>query len=392
MIESSLSIREDGSAAFLASKLPYSQIEIPDGILEDPTKTILSSLTDHTVGSFASFCSYSSVQDILQERYGRSGLALKLLPLRGAETPGLADWRGVSLGQASLVQNLVALEGLAPRVYGLALVNGEYAAQVVECVGGGGGPRNPRIGDALVVLQRLGVSLSHPTQGFGIGENNWMGGLLIDFCGMFLSNDVVDRLVVEIRRRAMVKKGQRASSAYQEVRELGIPGDRPADREIPSQVAALINGATVLDLGCNLGHLSRLADRSGALRVIGVDQEGTAKLCRLVHLLLGHWNIDVISATLPTELPSVPYDVVFCLSTVKYIGDLLAIPWLASLAQRLWLEGDGSPASHYWEALNTSYSHVERLADTTDNHRRAQFLCTNLGTHTRAEMPVRAGR
>lgn len=317
-------------------------------------------------------------EEALSRRYNRVGLALKLIPLGPAEHPGLALWDGVELGMASLVQNLLAQAGLAPRVYGLALVNGTHAAQITDYVTEG--DHLPRIPDLMRTFKHLGVQ-TRKNWDASPNRGNWRNGLFVDFSGLYLTGEAVDTLVGWVHERATLKKGVPAGSAYQEVRALGIPGDRPSTREFPDGLP--LDGMSVLDIGCNLGHFSRLAVDRGAVRVVGVDRGETALLCRFIHTLLGYWGVDVVDATLPKEeslLPHIAFDVAVCLSAVKYLGDAAAVPWLAHLAPTLWLEGHGDiEVDHYLPALEQSYQTVERLADATDNKCRAQFLCTNGG-------------
>ena len=348
-------------------RLPYRALTVPDDVMryvEAPS-------------SYAVVNAHPAVQELLAETYGRSGLALKHVPLPSSlQHPGLARWGGTTLGMAGLVQNLLALDGLAPRVYDLVCVNDRYAAQVTDYVPEGDAP--PRIDELMAALHRWGIETMHIN--YDYGPQNWRNGLFLDCSGYFLPPDRIARIAQDIQRDAMVKKGLPASSAYQAVPELYIPGDRPALRRLPSAVATLVEQADdVLDIGCNLGHFTRLAATGARRRVVGVDK-ATARLCRMVNLLLGRWQIDIIDVKLPSgadQLPLQHYDIVFCLSTVTYMG-AEAIPWMASMAPALWLEGHGGlPAEHYRPALERAYQDVRRLADATDNKIRAQFLCTD---------------
>ena len=348
-------------------QLPYRALTVPDDVM----------LYVESLSSYAVVNALPPVRELLEETYGRSGLALKHVPMPSSlQHPGLARWGGTTLGMAGLAQNMLALDGLAPRVYGLACVNDKYAAQVVDYVSVGAAP--PRFDELVASLHRWGIETRH--KNYDYGPQNWRDGLFLDCSGYFLPPDRIARIAEDIRRTAMVKKGLPASSAYQAVPELSIPGDRPASRRLPSAVAKLVEGvADVLDIGCNLGHFTRLAATGARRRVVGVDKE-TANLCAMINLLLGRWQIDVVDAKLPPDAAALPlqqYDIIFCLSAVKYMGEN-GIPWMASVAPALWLEGHGGvPAEHYLPALHRAYRNVQRLADTTDNKIRAQFLCTD---------------
>lgn len=325
-------------------------------------------------GSFATVIHTNEVTEMLEGRYDREGLCLKVIPNNGAEHPSDSLWDGEPLGMTSLIQNFAAMEGLAPRVYDLVMVNGTHAAQVTDWVAKG--RKGPRKEDLLGVFTLLGITSRRDQWDIGENRDNWRSGLFVDFSGLRLDDEAMDKILATLRLQATMKKGQPADGAYQAVPTLAIPGDRPGTRQfIPFDCHNL----NVLDVGCNLGHFSRLAVDHGAVRVVGVDRGMTAMHARIVHALLGYWGIDVVTATLPAEheqLPDVEFDLAVCLSTINYMGDD-GIPWLSRIAPALWLEGHGSiPAESYLPALNRSYAEVTRLADTTDNKVRAQFYCT----------------
>lgn len=340
--------------------------------------------TDEHPGSFAVVLAGFEEQALVQRLYGRTGLALKCIPLNVPDMhPAFANWGGVELGMASFVQNLLALYGLAPRVYGLVRINGTHAAQVTDYIE----ETDPkaRIDELLQAFKCLGIQTCK-NYDVEAGKGNWRDGLFVDFSGLSIGDGAVGDILQMLRTKATMKKGRSAGSAYQAVDELEIPGDRPADREFPQWAAptpatVFPTPTSVLDIGCNIGHFLRLAaQRPGVRRVVGVEKlVETADICRMINVLLGYWNIDVITAKLPDEadaLPAIDWDLVVCLSTIKYLGDADAIPWLASLAPALWLEGHGDiGADHYTAALTQSYDHIDRLPDTVDNMRRVQFLC-----------------
>ena len=297
--------------------------------------------------------------------------------------PAFGFWGKRELGMTSFVQNLLALRGLAPRVYGLARVNGTHAAQVTDYIEET--DPLPCMVELIQAFRSLGIR-THKHWDVLPHKGNWRDGLFVDFSGLYIEDDAIEDIVQALRTRATMKKGLLAGSSYQAVDELEIPGDRPSSRRLPHPLLALPSPLSVLDLGCNLGHfLRRIVDqRPGTTRVVGVEKlEETTQLCRMINVLLGYWNVDVVTAKLPAEsdaIPAIGWDLVVCLSTVKYLGDLDAVPWLASLAPALWIEGHGGvDASYYLPALERSYQTVERLPDTTDNKRRVQFFCTNEG-------------
>ena len=360
---------------FRPDQLPFERLSIPDDVVRKRAAG-----TD--ISSYAFINTSEPVQTVLAQRYGRPNLALKMVPLRKVEVdpeqrPGAARWGKTSLGMSSLVQNLFAIRGLAPRVYGLARINDEYAAQVTDYIPEDDTP--PRVGEIEAVVRHLGVKSRQ--KDFDLVAHNWRGGKLVDFSGWYLPQASLDILVDYIHETTAKRRG-RSSSGYQQVSDLDLLGDRPDSRDLPSTVAELVVGSTVLDIGCNLGHFSRRASEAGALRVVGVEKDPQmAILATTINALLGYWNVDVVHGKLPQDLGALPpldFDLIICLSTVKYIGDLAAPVWLASLAPNLWLEGHGGvPATYYKDALTRAYRQVVQLPDATDNMVRSQFLCGN---------------
>ena len=330
-------------------------------------------------GTYAVILHDEEVSDLLHTMYGRPGLALKCVPMKPQDArPALALWDKVELGMCSLVQNLLALEGFAPRVYGLVVINETHAAQVTDFVAETD-PKD-RTNELMSTFKELGVE---PRKSFDTTphKGNWRDGLFVDFSGLYMKPEAFGALVANVRQRAYVPKNTPAGRAYEEVCELGIRGTRTAAREIPERVVELSPRGHVLDLGCNLGHFSRRADRlAGAVRVVGIEKETEiAQLTRTINVLLGHWNVDTVCAKLPQDanlIPELNYGLVMCLSAINYWGCVDAVPWLSSLSPTLYFEGHGSiEASHYLAALEESYASVERLPDATDNMRRVQYFC-----------------
>jgi SAM-dependent methyltransferase len=237
----------------------------------------------------------------------------------------------------------------------------------------------PRVDELEAAVHQLGIQSGHKNLDH-VGAHNWRAGLFVDFSGWYLDQAAIDALVDSIRELAKVKHG-RGAGGYQQVSDLGVPGNRPDNRDLPSAVADLAADSTVLDIGCNLAHFSRMASAAGASRVMGVEKDATVVwLAMTINALLGYWNIDVVQGKLPQDLPalsSLDFDLIICLSAVKYIGDLAAPAWLSTLAPNLWLEGHGDvPAEYYAETLGRAYPQVARLPDATDLKTRAQFLCS----------------
>jgi len=88
-------------------------------------------------GSYSVMVNTPVIERYLRIRYDVSGLALKVFNGRGNYKIKATDsewpWGAVPLERAIIIQNLFAVDHLAPRVYGIASING-FVSQVVEYV------------------------------------------------------------------------------------------------------------------------------------------------------------------------------------------------------------------------------------------------------------------
>jgi len=339
------------------------------------------------------FVAYSpEIEAVLLARYGRQGLCLKVFPpdkQRKVDTNGQprefwrfenVEWTKVSLAEASEVQNLFALHGIAPRAYDIVWVNGEQAAQVTDFLTDNGRDRQDELWRRLVdqyVIETM--------RNLDVGERNWIGGKMFDYGAMCWADR--EAYLAELTEEAYTRRGKRIGSSYQPVDGLEMRGRR----DIGSRVKKMrlddvdFDGATVLDIGCNLGAFCREAHDRGALRVVGIDRREIPMLAGQVNNLLGYWNLDIVQLKLKDGLDNrariveaggiEQYDVVFCMAVVNYFGGYDA--WIADLCRGvLYLEGHGGEApERYWAALNRDFERVEFLGMTDDNYVRPLFRC-----------------
>lgn len=334
---------------------------------------------DTRISSFCHVAYNEELDAVLAERYGRTGLCLKIHPPRWGSLDG-ALWGGVPLAEAVTVQNLFAWHGLAPRVYDLVWVNGQNAAQVTQFVPPA--EPEPRADRVLALMQRYGIAAR---KGPDLEPRNWHGSLLVDFSGLYLED--WDRYLAGLRKRAYTRRGENIGSSYQPVKKLGIVGRRNiSTRLVQMRLNEIdVRGRTVLDIGCNLGAFGRALWKRGAQRVIGIDRRGIPKLAYECNNALGFWNLDFVSlnlregrdnlAAIRKAIGAEQTDVVLCLAVQNYFGGYG--PWIADLCgEMLYLEGHGGEAPDvYLEALAEDFAQVELLGMTTDNYERPLFRC-----------------
>ena len=354
-------------------------------------------LVPHPDTTEASYCfvAYSpEIEAVLLARYGRTGLCLKAFPpekQRKVDKRGVAreyrrlenvEWTKVPLAEASEVQNLFALHGIAPRVYDIVWVNEHQAAQVTDWLTDNGRDRQDDLWRRLVseyVIETM--------RNLDVGERNWIGDRMFDYGAMCWADR--EAYQQELTEDAYMRRGERIGSSYQPVEGLEIRGRRDIDSRLEKMRLGEVDfaGSTVLDIGANLGAFCREAHDRGALRVVGIDRREIPMLAGQVNNLLGYWNFDFVQLNLKDGLDNrariveatgiEQYDVVFCMAVVNYFGGYGA--WIADLCKpggALYLEGHGGEApERYHAALKRDFARVEFLGMTDDNYVRPLFRC-----------------
>jgi hypothetical protein len=163
-------------------------------------------LTAACSGSDAIVANNYLLEETLKRVYGIGGLCLKIFRVLTADQKKRLDlytWTGATLTETTIVQNIFALHGLAPFVFGLVLLNNERLAQVTEYADGSGLPDLP-----LAESLRDKYGISTRTQQHNSGpvfdirfDINWVGGKLVDFGGWYVSDmgayqrDILRRLL-----------------------------------------------------------------------------------------------------------------------------------------------------------------------------------------------------
>ena len=332
------------------------------------------------VSSFCHVAYSDELEAILAERYGRPGLCLKIHPPRWGSLD-VALWGGVPLADAVIVQNLFAWHGLAPRVYDLAWVNGQNAAQVTEFVP----PAEPEpdVARFMGLMDWYGVKARKGR--VDLAPRNWHGGKIVDFSGLAIED--WPNYVRSLRERAYTRRGENIGSSYQPVKKLGIKGRRDISRRLVQMRFNELDltGKTVLDIGSNLGAFCRATWKRGAQRVVGTDYRNIPELAFECNNALGFHNLDFVSAHLSEGRDNSaaiqaaagpgPFDVVLCMAVQNYFGGYGS--WIADLCgEVMYLEGHGGESSSvYWAALHRDFARVEFLGMTTDNYERPLFRC-----------------
>jgi len=245
-------------------------------------------------------------------------------------------WSG--LKEATIIQNICWLHGLAPRVYeivGLEMESGKYFAQRIEDLTGQ--PFCDEHNDAFPTYEKvkeLGEIYGWHTEKDDVSRRDVMGGKLVDFNTFHFTEDHREKVMAIIR-----DKGHYGKTIYQDEPKLDIISTpRKTQHRIEAMKLDKIDfkGKSVLDLGCATGGFCRYASDRGAGAVLGIDFEDvvgtdTREAAYLVAWELGYFDIEFEQMDLRVEKPP-KADIVFFLSLDYHIG----LPdWLAEVTNEV---------------------------------------------------------
>lgn len=249
------------------------------------------------------------------EKYHRKNICFKVFNHPVGETT-LNDFRWSNeqngfrenLMECTKIQNLLASQGLAPRVYDLdsIFIDGiKYAYQVTDYIPEGEGEDVTK--KVFDYCQQVGI------KAHDIGDGaNIRNGLFTDFQEFEFTDEyekgLRDRVVKGLAYAGTTDR------SYQSVEELGIIGERiNSEREKLLKIPDLPKGFTVLDFGCNGAYFMRRAFDAGASYGVGVDVPRVNESARELNNYLGYFNMDFME-----KVPDIKFDLVLLLSAFSY--------------------------------------------------------------------------
>lgn len=330
--------------------------------------------------------------------YGKTGLALKLFKSLPEDKSIDEFWwddpvrenYGGPLIQASLIQNIFAIRGFAPRVLDLVKVEDperHYYAQVTEFVEGKRGEGNTK--EWKEAVEELGAKF-RIKMGNDPNPLNFVGGKFTDFSLATFEPDISqyrDDVIARVNKEC--NYGAREES-YQAVEEFEVPSQRDLKHrlEIYRFDDYDFEGKSYIDLGSSSGSFCREAARRGASRIVGIEYfpeivEVQKDLCNL----LGHkyWNIDFYNVNLSTKPNNYTneevyqnlveatgqksFDIVTFLSMVQHV----LFPQYIGKFCNEWFILEGNVAQHapmFLDDMKKYFPRVEELGYTKDHSPR----------------------
>lgn len=345
------------------------------------------------------FMSQGRLSYLLSKKYGRNPDSIALKVFDCEEIKSREDFEKVNWGddpkegeprlntkllEACMIQNICAMHGLAPKIYGLEtvlLANRLSPVQVASYLSG----RYANQDEAMVIyndVKKLGEIYGFSTAKDDVSADDAIAGKLIDF-QTFKFNKPYEETVREIYNN----DGKYGKVYYQNVTELGLNGGpRQSDKRIEYMKLDTFNftDKNVLDVGCAGGHFLRYADNRGAKRCLGVDVPKIINAAKHLNNLLGHFNIDFTSTGEDGAFDFQPrhyygiegFDVVFFLSMNMHIGLPDSVINAMNPGAFMFFEKNGRETDEAVEAmLKEKFEKVELLGRAEDHGNKPIYLC-----------------
>jgi len=267
----------------------------------------------------------------LDEMYARKNLCLKVF---NDESEIWGHPRGVGrspIEESTKVQNLMAMRGLAPKIYDIIEIGGK-TAQVTDYLTG----------------EMKVVPISDERFHFDGNEKkfaeNFIDGKFVDFQGTVFKDYKASKIEATLKAFKGVKSKGAPDGAYQSTKY--FRGLRDTEERLARFDFKEFEGKTVLDIGCSNGVMSQEAIKLGAKRVVGLDRPQVVEVAEEMAIYDGFFNIDFFgleldSTTYPKlfELTGIiKFDIHLFLAMENWIG----WPEWVKNCDRLYYEGHGA--------------------------------------------------
>lgn len=295
--------------------------------------------------SFAKHCfvvSEGRLVDMFRTKYGRGDLGIKVFDLEEVREENdfySVKWgddprkdqprKNTKLWEATQIQNIMSMHGLAPRVCGLetiSLADKLVPVQLIQLLEHKGDTTQDEAQALYTKVITLGETYNFGVEKEDVSKADVMNGnQLVDFQTLAFSEPYEEYV-----KQAYIEQGRYGKVYYQDVPELGLRGGpRKSEQRIKELGLDRIKfgGKDVWDIGCAGGFFTRYASDKNAKIVTGFDFPEPIAAARHLANYLGYFNIDYVEdvdfrKTTPfgSNRLVVKPDIVFFLSMNLHIG------------------------------------------------------------------------
>lgn len=296
--------------------------------------------------------------------------------------------------EATAIQNIAAFYGMAPRVYGIFLVEGKdegaglhgiHPAQLCYYETRPPGTEQSKMA-TFAALTAIGKQLGYESFRELKGSNCRSADQWVDFQGWRFTPDYEGRLAQRVYE---LGRFQGPKGSYQSVPELGVGGRRDSARRIRRLGLDKIafDGRTVLDLGCNTGAFCRYALNRGASRAVGIDSRGPVQIATELSAYLENYNADYLALDLRhTTAEEIrartgieQFDIVLFLAMKMHTGYPSWIPKMCRGTLVFETHPHPSPAelAEIRDELGQGFGWVDYIGKSGDRYPRVVFWASN---------------
>lgn len=241
--------------------------------------------------------------------YGRENICLKIfykefLPIDDFIWGDKIKMNGNNLIDCTIIQNLYAMDNVAPRIYDLIILqlqDRKYYAQITDFIIGE--PR--KLSDAENIRKKLTKTSAkyNIKKTIDNNNNNIMGEYWVDYQSFYFADKekYFNNLIEKIK---ILSPCSNANIPYVDIEELGLKGMRDFKHRVERYKFNEIDfkGKTVIELGCNCGEFCREMARRGAKKIIGIDRyQEMIQIEKELNNYLGYFNIDLYAENLKCD-------------------------------------------------------------------------------------------
>lgn len=349
-------------------------------------------------GSFSFICRDEELLGQILPDYGRTGCVLKVFFRPVGKTTDdmeqvraeLASYvyghyftddehhdRASNLIESVKIQNLCAYEGLAPRVYGVDLLDYSgylFPMLIVEDLGIDAGWDVREVTKVWDKLSEAAAKYGFELGYFDGNPTNLVAGKWVDFQGFKFVDNYVDMLKSRLMSSAVW-----SGNHYQSVPQLGFDGFRQTDVRLKELGIDKLDfvGKQVLDVGCSGGQFCYYAADHGAHCVIGVDLPEVIAGTRELANYLGYFGIDWIGTDVTKSNFSYDADITLYLSMYMHVG---LLDWVVEATRSVMVfETNGISESDIKEILAKKFAKVDTVGYASDFDGRSIIHCYKHG-------------